>query len=125
MLSPVKQSRSSETKNFNAVIQFDDDNYVRMVCFSPAKRTISSAENKKEVVVISNILRSPSKLRCYDEEIKVLDNSEIRKTESEEVAFGHKEFEDEKPSPFTTIESLKSKVPGELVSFEGFAHVED
>lgn len=54
-----------------------------------------------------------------------MDNSEIRKTESEEVAFGHKEFEDEKPSPFDTIESLKSKVAGELVSIKGYAHIED
>lgn len=66
MLSPVKQSRRSETKFFNAVIS-DDDNNVRMVCFSPAKRKIfESAENEREAVVISNILRTPSKLRCFD-----------------------------------------------------------
>lgn len=126
LLSPVKQSRSSETKFFNAVIQSDDDNYVKMVCFSPAKRKIlADAENEKEAVVITNVTRSPSKLRCFNEEIKVSDNSGIRKADSEEVAFGHKEFEDEKPSTFSSIKSLKEMNAGEFVSFKGFAHVED
>lgn len=95
-----------------------------MVCFSPAKKDeFEKAATMKSGLKISNIKQSVSKLKFYENEIKLSDNSEV---DTIQLTYEHKPFEPPEydVASLVNIGDLHNYNHGDFVSIEAYACVE-
>ena len=114
-VSPVKKARRSNIEYFNATLQSSPSSFQRIVCYDPIKQpSFADAERQAQPVKINNLEIKNSKLKEFENEVKVCHSSSI--IANQKVDFEPTLSLTDESAPEMKISELSSLPPGSKVT---------